>query len=117
MPAKSRLYSVASAGKKRAVPTGRLPNSEYRKREHLTAAEIEAQGGRTVRVASDVCDRASLEAVLEKTLEAFGKVDILVNCAGKIMRAPTLDFPENSWNEVLETNLTGTLRSSQIFTK
>jgi NAD(P)-dependent dehydrogenase (short-subunit alcohol dehydrogenase family) len=80
-----------------------------------TAAEIEAQGSRTVRIASDVRNRASLEGVLEKTLEVFGKVDILVNCAGKIMRAPTLDFPEDSWDEVLETNLTGTLRSSQIF--
>jgi hypothetical protein len=41
MLAKSRLHLVASAGKKRAVPGGRLPNIEYRKREHLTAAEID----------------------------------------------------------------------------
>ena len=40
MPAKSHLHVVAPAGKKRAVPS-RLPNSEYRKREHLTAAEID----------------------------------------------------------------------------
>jgi NAD(P)-dependent dehydrogenase (short-subunit alcohol dehydrogenase family) len=92
-----------------------VASSRRREQVDATAAEIEAKGSRTVRVASNVSDRASLEAVLEKTLEAFGKVDILVNCAGKIMRAPTLDFPENSWNEVLDTNLTGTLRSSQIF--
>jgi integrase len=41
MQAKSHLHLVAPAGKKRAVSGGRLPNSEYRKREHLTAAEID----------------------------------------------------------------------------
>jgi hypothetical protein len=44
MLAKSNLHLVASAGKKRAVPGGRLPNSEYRKPEHLTAAEIRQAG-------------------------------------------------------------------------
>jgi len=41
MSAKSHLRLVAPAGEKRAVAGGRLPNSEYRKREHLTAAEID----------------------------------------------------------------------------
>jgi integrase len=41
MLAKSHLHLVAPAGKKRAVPGGRLPNNEYRKREHLTGAEID----------------------------------------------------------------------------
>jgi integrase len=41
MQAKSHLHLVAPVGKKRAVPGGRLPNSEYRKREHLTAVEID----------------------------------------------------------------------------
>jgi integrase len=41
MRAKSHLHLLATIGKKRAVPAGRLPNSEYRKREHLTAAEID----------------------------------------------------------------------------
>jgi NAD(P)-dependent dehydrogenase (short-subunit alcohol dehydrogenase family) len=50
-------------------------------------------------------------------LERFGKVDILVNCAGKTKRAPTVDFPEESWRDILETNLTGTLRGCQIFGK
>jgi len=48
-----------------------------------TAGEIEARGSRTLRIASDVCDRASLEALLTATINDFGKVDILVNCAGK----------------------------------
>ena len=80
-----------------------------------TADELEARGRRTLRIASDVADRATLEQLCTQTLEAFGKVDILVNCAGKIKRAPTLDFPEDEWQSLLDTNLTGTLRACQIF--
>ena len=68
-----------------------------------------------LRVASDVADRASLEELLKQVLQRFGKVDILVNCAAKIMKAPTLSFPEEEWNRILDTNLTGTLRACQIF--
>jgi NAD(P)-dependent dehydrogenase (short-subunit alcohol dehydrogenase family) len=48
-------------------------------------------------------------------LERFGKVDILVNCAGMIKRTPTLDLPEAEWTNILNTNLTGTLRACQVF--
>ena len=81
------------------------------------AASIEAKGRRSLRVTSDVGDRASLDALHEATMTAFGKVDILVNCAGKIKRAPTLDFPEDAWQDIMDTNVTGTLRACQIFGK
>src|SRR5450432_1279923 len=80
-----------------------------------TAAALEAKGGRTLRLTSDVSNRASLEALLEKTVEKFGKVDILVNSAGAIKRVPTLDMEESLWDTIIETNLTGTLRSCQVF--
>jgi NAD(P)-dependent dehydrogenase (short-subunit alcohol dehydrogenase family) len=79
------------------------------------AREIEALGRRTLRVTSDVHDRASLEALLAASVEAFGKVDIMVNCAGRTTRVPTLDLDEADWNAILETNLTGTLRAAQVF--
>jgi NAD(P)-dependent dehydrogenase (short-subunit alcohol dehydrogenase family) len=81
------------------------------------ARDIESLARRTLRVACDVCDRGSIENLLARVLESFGKVDILVNSAGKIQRAPTLDFPEESWRDILETNLTGTLRCCQVFGK
>ncbi len=81
------------------------------------ASEIEAKGVKTLRIASDVCDRTSLQRVCDSTLQEFGKVDILINCAGMTKRAPTLDFPESTWDMILETNLTGTLRGCQIFGK
>lgn len=80
-----------------------------------TAQLIEARGRRTLRIASDVCDRNSLEHLLGATLDQFGKVDILINCAGRIMRAPTMTLREQDWSAILETNLTGTLRACQVF--
>jgi len=79
------------------------------------ARRIEATGRRALRLTSDVGDRGSLERLLAGTLEGFGKVDILINCAGKIKRAPTLDFAEEVWDDILDTNLTGTLRACQVF--
>jgi NAD(P)-dependent dehydrogenase (short-subunit alcohol dehydrogenase family) len=79
------------------------------------ACEVERLGRRTLRVASDVTDRSSLERVRDATISELGRLDILVNCAGKIRRAPTLDFSEEEWTEILDTNLTGTLRSCQVF--
>jgi NAD(P)-dependent dehydrogenase (short-subunit alcohol dehydrogenase family) len=80
-----------------------------------TADEIEQKGRRTLRLTSDVKDRGSLVSLREAVIEFFGKVDILVNCAGTTKRAPTLTFSEEDWNHILETNLTGTLRGCQVF--
>jgi NAD(P)-dependent dehydrogenase (short-subunit alcohol dehydrogenase family) len=80
-----------------------------------TASEVEARGRKTVRMTSDVCNRASLEALMAAVLGSLGKVDILINCAGRIKRAPTIDFPEEEWTSILDTNLTGTLRACQVF--
>lgn len=79
------------------------------------AREIEKIGRRTLRVTSDVTDRGSLERLLDASVKAFGKVDILLNAAGRTKRSPTLDLPESEWNSILETNLTGALRASQVF--
>jgi NAD(P)-dependent dehydrogenase (short-subunit alcohol dehydrogenase family) len=79
------------------------------------AGEIEALGRRSLRVTCDVADRGSLDKLLQACLEAFGKVDIMVNAAGITKRAPTLDFSEADWNRILDTNLTGTLRACQVF--
>src|ERR1035441_4051049 len=92
-----------------------IPTSRRSDLVAQTASEIEALRRRSLRCTSDVQDRSSLEQLLARAIEAFGKVDILVNCAGRTKRAPTLDFPEADWNAILETNLTGTLRAAQVF--
>jgi NAD(P)-dependent dehydrogenase (short-subunit alcohol dehydrogenase family) len=80
-----------------------------------TSREIEARGRRTARVTADVTDRSSLQKARDAVLGAFGKVDVLVNCAGRIKRTPLLELPEDEWNSIVETNLTGTLRACQVF--
>lgn len=79
--------------------------------------EIEALGRRTVPIAADVGDMASLERLRDECLEAFGKVDILLAVAGMTKKTPTLDMDEGDWHRVIETNLTGTLRACQVFGK
>lgn len=92
-----------------------VPSSRRAEQVEAAAKEIEERGRRTLRVTSDVSDRASLQRVLDESVAAFGKVDILVNSAGRTMRAPTLDFAEDEWDEIIDTNLTGTLRACQVF--
>ena len=79
------------------------------------AAEIESIGRRTIRCVSDVSDRAAIERLLGESAATFGKVDILVNSAGRTKREPTVDQSDEDWNAILETNLTGTLRACQVF--
>jgi NAD(P)-dependent dehydrogenase (short-subunit alcohol dehydrogenase family) len=92
------------------VASGRRPEEV-----NNVAAEVERLGRRTLRVPADVTKRTSLEALLAACVEAHGGVDILVNCAGKIRRCPTLDVTESEWSDIIETNLTGTLRGCQVF--
>jgi NAD(P)-dependent dehydrogenase (short-subunit alcohol dehydrogenase family) len=80
-----------------------------------TAKEIEARARRTLRARADVTDRASLERARDAVIAAFGRIDVLVCCAGRIKRTPVLDLPESEWNGIVETNLTGTLRACQVF--
>lgn len=80
-----------------------------------TAAQIEQRGVKTVRAASDVSGRASLEKLRERVERELGPVGILFNCAGITQRVPTLECTEQLWNSIIETNLTGTLRGCQVF--
>jgi NAD(P)-dependent dehydrogenase (short-subunit alcohol dehydrogenase family) len=92
-----------------------VPTSRRSEQTEAAAKEIEERGRRTLRITSDVSDRDSLQNIVDECVKEFGKVDILVNSAGRTKRQPTLDFSEEDWNDILETNLSGTLRACQIF--
>ena len=79
------------------------------------AAEIQKRGRRTLSIAADVSEIASLDRLRDECLEAFGKVDILLAVAGMTKKSPTLEMDEADWQQVIETNLTGTLRACQVF--
>ena len=101
--------ALAQAGAN-VVPSGR--------REELArsaADEIRKLGARSKGLPSDVTDRASLEGLLRGAISEFGGVEILVNSAGRTKRTPTLDVSEAEWNQIMETNLNGTLLACQVF--
>ena len=79
------------------------------------AAEIEARGRRSLRVAADVADAAALVAVKDACVEAFGRLDVLVYAAGTTKRVPSLEMTEADWHQIIETNLTGMMRACQVF--
>ncbi len=76
---------------------------------------LEARASKTLRITSDVVDRASLQLLHDATLSSFGRIDILVNSAGVTKRVPTLNCSEELWRSIMDVNLNGTLRACQIF--
>ena len=72
-----------------------------------TAAEIQALGAQALAVPTDVTDEAQVMALFEATLQAFGRLDVLVNNAGTVDIVPLEETSLASWRRVLETNLTG----------
>jgi NAD(P)-dependent dehydrogenase (short-subunit alcohol dehydrogenase family) len=100
---------LAQAGAN-VIPTGR--------RAQLVEAaveEIKKLQRKSLSLTVDVTNRSSLEALQDAVCAEFGHVDILLNCAGVTKRTPTLNLPEEEWNNILETNLNGTLRACQVF--
>jgi NAD(P)-dependent dehydrogenase (short-subunit alcohol dehydrogenase family) len=76
---------------------------------------IKAAGGDGTFVSVDAVDRESVKALLESTLHATGRADILVNCAGVNSSVPYFDIPDDDYAKVLDTNLKSTHLGCQIF--
>jgi NAD(P)-dependent dehydrogenase (short-subunit alcohol dehydrogenase family) len=119
---KSAVVIGGTSGIGRAIALGLAeagadvaPSSRRLDQVEAAAREIEAFGRRSLRATSDVADRGSLQQLLDDAVKTFGKVDILVNSAGRTKKAPTLDFSEKDWNDIFETNLTGMVRACQVF--
>jgi NAD(P)-dependent dehydrogenase (short-subunit alcohol dehydrogenase family) len=101
--------ALAQAGAN-VVPTGRRAPQVA-----AAVAEVEGLGRQSLNQTCDVTSDASLAQLLQSVCGKFGAVQILVNCAGRTKRGPTLDFPDSEWNSILDTNLTGTLRACRVF--
>jgi NAD(P)-dependent dehydrogenase (short-subunit alcohol dehydrogenase family) len=79
------------------------------------AAEIRARGRRSSTACADVADVASLTSLRDACLRDLGRIDIVVAAAGVTKRVATLQMDESDWARILETNLTGVLRTCQVF--
>ena len=92
------------------VATSRTPE-----RVAEVAEELRDLGAETVEATCDVADRESLEALRDAAFDRFGDVDVLVNSPSAIARAGLRDLTEEEWAHVLEIQLTGVFRTTQVF--
>ncbi|GAA1003565.1 2-deoxy-D-gluconate 3-dehydrogenase [Acrocarpospora pleiomorpha] len=70
--------------------------------------EAKAGGGEALACPTDITDEASVQRMVQATVETFGRLDILVNNSGIVASTPLLDQPADEWDQVLATNLRGT---------
>lgn len=75
---------------------------------------IRSKGLRAKSIPVDVTRRDSVEKLVSQTLKEFGQIDILVNCAGIILRKPVEEVTDEEWNSVMDVNLRGVFLCSQI---
>ncbi|HSC94564.1 MAG TPA: SDR family oxidoreductase [Burkholderiales bacterium] len=100
---------LAEAGSNIVVCSRKLENCEQ------AAREIEKLGVTALGLAADVTQPGEVEAVKDATLKKFGRVDVLVNNAGRAWVAPAEEMPLDRWQQVMDLNVTAPFICSQIF--
>ncbi len=81
------------------------------------SSKIEKMGRRSLPIVADVTQKQSIEAMVEKTVKEFGRIDLLVNNAGTSEVLPPEDYPEEIWDKIIDTNLKGVFLCSQTVGK
>ncbi len=84
-------------------------------RAEAVAADIRAQGGEALAVATDVSDAAQLDRLAQRSYEAFGEVTLLVNNAGIEMLGYAWEIPAATWEKTLAINVLGVIQSVRAF--
>ena len=69
-----------------------------------TVDKIKALGRRCIGVQADLIDTKVIPKIIDATIAEYGRLDILVNCAGIIRRAPAIEFSEQDWDDVIQIN-------------
>ena len=78
-----------------------------------TCRRIHATGRRSAIVLGDLGDKTTPQKLVDDTMENFGRIDIVINNAGMIARAPAVEFLDDDWSKVIEVNLNSVFRVSQ----
>ncbi len=73
-----------------------------------TATDIAREGGQALSMAGDVSREEDVRALFQQAMDAYGRVDILVNCAGIVLVRPFVDMDAETWDRVIAVNLRGT---------
>lgn len=82
-----------------------------------TVKQIEAAGRKCVAIETDLADQDSVKKIINQTRQSLGSIDILLNDAGIIRRAPFVEFSEKDWDDVMDVNLKATFFLSQAVAK
>ncbi len=69
-----------------------------------TVEKIKALGRRCLGIQADLIDTKVIPQIVDATLKEYGRIDILINCAGIIRRAPAIEFSEKDWDDVIQIN-------------
>lgn len=80
----------------------------------VTCEAVTKVGRRAFALPGDLSDRETSRHLVETTITHFGQLEILVNNAGTIRRAPATEYSENDWDTVIEVNLSSVFRLSQL---
>ncbi|MGP7816302.1 SDR family oxidoreductase [Niallia sp. 01092] len=82
-----------------------------------TVELLKEKGIQALALPCDIAKQEDIDAVIERTIAEYGKIDILINNSGTSWMAPILDYPEDRWDKVIDTNVKGTFLFSQSAAK
>ena len=71
-----------------------------------TVSDIEAAGGRGIAIQADVSQGSDVQSLVDRAVQAMGRLDLLVNCAGILPKTPLVDMSEEEWRRVMDINMT-----------
>jgi 2-deoxy-D-gluconate 3-dehydrogenase len=104
-------FSVALAHAGADVVVTELPGREEDSEE--TAERVREAGRRAMVAPLDVTEQASIQALVDRVLDEWGRIDILINNAGMNIRQFAVDLTEDAWDQIIDTNLKGVVFCSQ----